>query len=524
MREALISSRSATAARRAGTLLPVLAALGLVGCAPTRPLVPLGELRSRVLPPPSASPVAATEPVELVDDPTVASGETSPTLPESAPAERWTLPEAIELALRSNPRLALEREKVEMARGGRSIAFAGFLPEASTSLRHIEGSPSHERFGLPTLPTAVGNVTYGGLSDSFQLAELHVQWTLWDFGRTGGAFGRASAELEFAELLYQRARQTVAFNVTAAYLGALDARARRVIAQEAVRRAESHLGDGRNYLARGTIDKNDLYLAELLVARMRLDLVTATTAESVALVALNHSVGVNGSRLTSVVNVNEGVVGGPADSLADALARAIDQRAEFPAALSAIVGARHAARAASAEFLPKVLIGGTAAQLDGTGIGQRELVSGGLNLELGLFAGGRRIAADRVARSEIRAAIARARDLCDTISYEVNAAWLALVDARQRMALSDVEVLRATENLRVYRRRYAQGDAKPTDVVDAELAMTRAAQGQCTALYDNQIALARLAYAVGSEILTASAEKTPESKPVPDVKEPENGP
>jgi outer membrane protein TolC len=46
-----------------------------------------------------------------------------------------------------------------------------------------------------------------------------------------------------------------------------------------------------------------------------------------------------------------------------------------------------------------------------------------------------------------------------------------------------------------------QGEATPTDVVDAELALTRAQQGYYTALYDYQVALARLAYAVGLPVL-----------------------
>jgi outer membrane protein TolC len=56
--------------------------------------------------------------------------------------------------------------------------------------------------------------------------------------------------------------------------------------------------------------------------------------------------------------------------------------------------------------------------------------------------------------------------------------------------------------LRVVRSLFEKGDATPTDVVDAELALTRAQEDSFTALYDYQTALARLAYAVGLPVTT----------------------
>ena len=70
----------------------------------------------------------------------------------------------------------------------------------------------------------------------------------------------------------------------------------------------------------------------------------------------------------------------------------------------------------------------------------------------------------------------------------------------RRVARSNA-VSAATENLRVVRGLVGQGDASPTDVVDAELALIRAQQAYYTALYYYQVALARLAYAVGLPVL-----------------------
>src|SRR5262249_49780454 len=143
-----------------------------------------------------------------------------------------TLERATDLALQANPTLEELRERIEQAEGGRLTSLAEFLPQSRLLYRHVEGTPSTEPFALPTLPTNLaGNVAFGGASDRFDLAELHVQWTLCDFGRRAGQYGQARLAVDIARLQYHRAQQTVTFQVTAAYLALLQARATARVAE-----------------------------------------------------------------------------------------------------------------------------------------------------------------------------------------------------------------------------------------------------------------------------------------------------
>ena len=95
---------------------------------------------------------------------------------------------------------------------------------------------------MPTLPTNLaGNVAFGGSSDRFDLSELHVQWTVCDFGRRAGKYGQAGIAVDIARLQYRRALQTIAFNVVAQYFAVLQAQATFKVADQAVRRAEVDL-------------------------------------------------------------------------------------------------------------------------------------------------------------------------------------------------------------------------------------------------------------------------------------------
>ncbi|MFN4258471.1 MAG: TolC family protein [Gemmataceae bacterium] len=474
-------------------------AVPAVGCAWHTPPVPMAELSQRILPPlplPSlvADPVADVPACPCADD-SIPLGAFRPPLAGSDHGwEPLTLEQAIAWALRTNPGLQARMERIAQAEGGRQVSFADFLPEANVSLRRIDGTPG--RFALPTLPSAVGNVAYGGTAHDFWIGEFHLQWTIWDFGRTMARYGRAVAALDIARLQYLRARQTLVYQVAVSYFDLLQARANRIIAEEAVRRAEAHLRDARNFLKEGTAIRHDVLRAEVQVAEMRLLLVQARTAEGIARAGLNQLIGINVSTPTQIVDQPDEPTWNL--SLEQGLRLAVDHREEFRVVLQGIAAAQFGAQEAKAAFWPRIYVGGTAALQDGRHLDQHELISGGVNIELGLYEGGRRKGQLVSAKAEVRAAIAQAKEVCDRIAYEVTAAFLAMDDARQRIELSQSMVTQAEENIRVVGNLFRRGDATPTEVVDAELTWVRARQNYAAALYDYQTALARLQYAIGT--------------------------
>ncbi len=76
-------------------------------------------------------------------------------------------------------------------------------------------------------------------------------------------------------------------------------------------------------------------------------------------------------------------------------------------------------------------------------------------------------------------------------------AFQAQVAAQQRLELSRTAVVEAQENLRLVRVKYQNGNATPSEIVDAETILTRSQQRQKTALYTYMATLTRLDYAVG---------------------------
>ena len=65
-------------------------------------------------------------------------------------------------------------------------------------------------------------------------------------------------------------------------------------------------------------------------------------------------------------------------------------------------------------------------------------------------------------------------------------------------ARATVAVDQAQENYRLVRARAADGDATPSEVTDAETALTRAQQSYQNSIYDYLTAIARIEYAMGT--------------------------
>ncbi len=139
------------------------------------------------------------------------------------------------------------------------------------------------------------------------------------------------------------------------------------------------------------------------------------------------------------------------------------------------------------------------AALDGTNVLTGWQEGAGLHLDVPLFTGGLLKGNLRAAEGEVAAAVADAQTILDRISLEVSQAVYSEDAAEKRLELARPAVAQAQENLREVRIRYRNGNAFPTDIVDAETALTRAQERYNSALYTFLFALARLDYAMGRQ-------------------------
>ncbi len=414
--------------------------------------------------------------------------------PDGPPAPLvLSLPEAIQLGLRYNPRLAAAVAAIDRSRGQEQAAFAPFLPQIDMLNRAVATGKST----LPGAPGPTGAVNISAIGDyAIGQTELQLQWTLYDFGRTGGRYRQAGMREKIAELQAERARETVVYDVATAYLQALEAAAFRRIAVETVRRAEAVLEDVRARREGGVALRDDVLRGEVQLSESRDALVRAEDAEITALAQLNNAMGRDASL---PLQLDQGPYPGKfAAPLAECLQRAATQRPEVGVARDRVAVAQFGREAAKGEFLPRLNMLGSLGRVDGENVVGGWTEGVGIQLSVPLYHGGANLGNLRAADADISQGLADAQGVLNDISLEVTVAHRGVYSAQARVELARPAVEQSTDALRIVRERYRNGTATPTDVIDAETASTRAEQRYASARIEYRSALARLAYVVGA--------------------------
>jgi outer membrane protein TolC len=403
-----------------------------------------------------------------------------------------SLAEAIAFGLRFNPRLHQALAQVEASREGAEIAFAPFLPALDYHYT-FAGFNKQVIPGGAFVPASLARGVYG-----YSLSEFGIQWTILDFGRRAGRYGQAVSKARAESLVLERARQTVAFDVASAYFQLLAARAVVRVREEALRTAESIRRDVGTRRKGGAAEREDELRADVEVSRTAEELVAARQATLDAEALLNQALGRPAGGPVAVADVARRPPF--AESLEDCLLRAAATRPEIGAARQVIIGAAEWERSARGEMLPKIYLRGTVLQFDLIGVSAGWLDGAGIHLDQPLYAGGSKRAALRQARAEIAAAAAGLNVILNNVSAQVNLAYNSIATDRERIRLNLVATGQARENLRVVNVRYLNGDAIPTEVVDAQTALTSAEVRYYASLYSFLEGLARLEYVQGGDL------------------------
>jgi outer membrane protein len=451
------------------------------------------------------SPTALLKQPEAIEP---APAELPAPLPEiqadSQVCQLLTLPDAIGLSFRLQPRLRASLETIRQAQGREDIAFAAYLPMVSSgySLGGYDLSVGGTGVALPGSPP-FNFIPPGGalpvgldIQAGYQLVELNVQWLVCDFGRRVGRYNQSGLAVDIAQLQTDRAYQTVANDVSTAYYQVLRAQSLHRIAVESVNRAEEDREEAQKLARGGVIEREKVLRAEVALATAQRGLDIAQEQRAVSVAALNLAIGLNVGETTGVVETSD--VPPITMSLADCLQAAVDRRREFQVVRRTIQVAVEGTRVARADFAPRVVADGYLNHFDqGSPDGNADLAVGFIKLDWGLYEGGRRTAELRVNESRVREAQAQAEAIADNIAFQVNQAYHRVVAARKGIDRALPAVEQSRETYRLVSARNREGDATPSELIDAEEALTRAQQDYSNAIYDYLTAIARLDYAMG---------------------------
>ncbi|MCL6449763.1 MAG: TolC family protein [Acetobacteraceae bacterium] len=372
-----------------------------------------------------------------------------------------SLDSAVALALDSSPRLKAAELALSQARTALKMAEAAAddAPEEPPEVPSIPGVP------LPAVT----------VRDYIELARLK------ELGPR-----QARAAVAVAEAALHTAELGVRFEVEKAFYELIKAKGLLDVARLALQRGERQLDQARAFLEAGTVARTDLLAAEVAVAGLKANLVTADRLYRLAMMNLNRAMAYSLEAVWEPAE-GEGEIGGLGVAA--------------PGEGSGAEGGGTAASGAEAAEQPNL---GSALAL---ALQSRlELIQAREELEC------RRLDHDilsryyasnvwerRQAAYAVQSAEASLREKELQVEFEVRSAWLSVDDARQRVALLNKAVEQAREGLRLAELRYAAGLATSLEVLSAQVSLSQAEAQVVQAACDLKVALAafRLAAAWG---------------------------
>ncbi len=411
-----------------------------------------------------------------------------------------TLEDAVRNALEKNNLLKAKKEEIREKAYQLKSAKARLLPKVELYTQYNKTTdPPYaimNRMEVKKLDMFNTNFNDPGKSQLFKTG-VRVQAPIWMGGKLRIAVDLSRKEVKAAKEQYKRSENDVIYNVVEAYYNVLTARAFVETAQLAVRDAEKHLKDAETVYKAGMGLKSDVLRAKVYLEQMEENLVKAKSNYQVALKALKVAMGefpkgelqVDGELTYREFNFN----------LDRLIQEALKNRPELKELKVRLSQTKDMEKMAKADFLPQIGAFGDLFMADDTAPWNKENSSWmvGVSASLNLFSGGEkfyRLRESRIAQLKVKEYKERAEK---GIAFEVSRAYYNFLSAKKRVDLARAALKAAEESLRIVEKRYRNGVANITELLDTQTALNRARSSFVAALSAYRLAVAQIYHATG---------------------------
>jgi outer membrane protein len=404
-----------------------------------------------------------------------------------------TLPDAIQLAERTQPSMVQAQAEVRTAAAQRRNAWGAFLPSLTA------GSSASEFFseGAARVDPLTGQLTSGDNTNRSVSTSLSASVDLFTGFRRGAELqaakaGQVQADASLVDTRFQQALAT-----TNVYFDALSAAQLVGVREASVRRADEQLKVSVSKLHAGSATRSDSLRSLVTLGSARLDLIQSQTDLATAEANLARQIG------------EVGRIGAADDSSFHRLLTAIDTvglrleaesrspRIQTAAATASV--ARANLRASRSAYWPSLTLGANTGwnasrNNDYAFLNQRQV---SLQLSWTLFNRFDRELAIAQREASYDVAQATAEDERRAVQAELTARLAELDAARSKIDITITSVTAATEDLRVQQERYRLGASTIVDVLTSQEALNQAEVDVVNARFDYLRAKAQLDALIG---------------------------
>lgn len=415
-------------------------------------------------------------------------------------AGEMTLADCISAALEANRDIAGARQAFEQATSGVAEARSGFLPNLSLSGSYNFMEKS-QKIEFP-LPGGGFQETEMDFTRDYGL-QFALSQALYTGGALSGSYRISKLSRDIAAANVERLEADVALSVIRVFYSYLLARESVSVAEEAIRTAEEFLRVVRARYDAGEASSFEVMRAEVEVSNLQPALIGARNAVALAELGLRNVMGMSLDREVAFRGSFDETLGGAADpDLDGAIEQGLERRPELRSLLAGVDIAEQSLTVAKAGRLPSFALSATydlmSNELSLSGDEWDKTYAGYLVMSVPIFDGLKTKSRIAGSRARIKQAGIAVAGLRDGIELELRSSILELGAAREQLKSQEKGVEMAAEGLRIANERYVQGLATNLEVMDAQLALTRARNYRLQALHDLNLASATFARATGT--------------------------
>lgn len=416
-----------------------------------------------------------------------------------------TLKESLDSALKNNPDIAAAQKRMQAAGARLGQAVGSFFPtiKFDGTLGRNYSQPSTMQITVQTTAGAVTQNYLLGVSDPGSTKTITTSLSQPIFMAAllpGLKMAQKSFDASKEDL--RKISQDVIFNVTQSYYNVLKAEKMILLALQSKEMAQNHLKQVKSMVDAGTATRADLLRTEVQLANSEVALINAKNGYEIAQNTFNCAMGADIYRETKLEDISPGGHLGMVPDYSALLKMAFENRPDWKQYQLNIDIARENVGLARSGYFPSIILSGqTGSQImeypsyksdsnswSVTGVASWTLFDG-------------LVTANKVreAGENLAAQISAETQLKNAIILDVRNNYLNLISLASTINLTKKSQESAEENYKVSEARYRLGAGTNIEVIDAQVALTQAKINYTQALFDLEIAKARLNKSIGKE-------------------------
>lgn len=403
----------------------------------------------------------------------------------AAHAETLTLRDCLAKASVGNHTLKVTAYDEQLAAENITLNRSGYLPKVD-----FQGGYTAQ---LEPQSMQVLGQTFATQEADYSFFSFSIYQTLYDFGRTKARSDRAVATSEATTYNYAGLEKDVFLRVVSSYFGILEEEKLIQAADEEVTQMADHLQMARNLFEQGVVTRNDVLQAEVRLAGSRQRKLEEANKLDNTWLQLNYLTG-QPPAFRSGLEENARI---EPSELKGGLEKALAERMEMKALKKTIEGSEYEVKESRAGYFPELFVKAGVDYVQNNMVKEQAIWGATAGIKINFFDGFATTSRYRQAvlnRSRNEEAL---RQLDAEIRLEYQTAANDARVALERIAVTEKAIQQGEENLRINKDRYLAQVGTATDVLDAQTLLTQTRTDYYRALFDYQVALARVRKAVG---------------------------